>query len=113
MKRLHVLAFALLAACGGIDALDAPPDAVPGQAIDSGVSLDGGSTINAGYPDAWWTADLGQGQCGEGYKQRLYAPNDVAWCEAVGEDTGTPCGEYAHLGWYRAGLHKCAKAVTP
>jgi hypothetical protein len=102
MTRLNVLAFALLGACGGIDAQEATPDAVLAPAFDSGV--DSGA-------DAWWTADLGQGLCGTGYTQRLYAPNDVVWCEGPTDGVGA-CGDLPMVGWYKAGLFKCQK-VTP
>ena len=97
MNRLLVLAFAAMFGCGGLDAFTAPTDAAPGQAIDSGV--DSGA-------DAWWTADLGQGLCGQGYTQRLYAPNDFVWCEGPTDGVGA-CGELTTVGWYKAGLFKC------
>jgi hypothetical protein len=45
MKRLLVLAFALLASCGGIDAQEPTTDAVLGPAIDSGVDSKGDCTV--------------------------------------------------------------------
>ena len=110
-RRLLALAFAALAGCGGMDALTAPTDAVLAAGIDSGAALDDGTTTDA-TAVGWWNVDLGQGQCGAGYVQKLYAPNEFAWCEGSPDAGGAPCGESTPIGWYRAGLYKCAK-VTP
>ena len=104
---LLLFAFAALAACGGLDVPPNDSTAPESQATQPSATLDAGS-IDTTASDAWWTADLGQGLCGPGYVQRLYAPNDVVWCEGPTDGVGA-CGELPTIGWYRAGLFKCAK----
>jgi hypothetical protein len=104
---LSLLALAF-SGCGGLDTFTAPPTGLESPAIDSGATPDGGAAIDGGT-GGWWAANLGQGMCGEGYTQKLYAPNDFAWCEGSPDAGGAPCGESTPIGWYRAGLYKCAK----
>lgn len=99
MKPILLALF--LASCGGMGLHAPEPDSGP-TIIDAGVDSEPTG-------DAWWTANLGQGLCGDGYTQKLYAPNEFTWCEGSPDAGGIPCGELTIVGWYRAGLYKCAK----
>ena len=126
----YACAFALalaLATLGCSDGMEVPPSyetppetpvEAPNATLDAGLGpdtspMDTTATVDATGGDAWWTAYLGQGQCGEGYEQKLYAPNDMAWCEEIpGVDAGGhPCGDANPVGWYKAGLYMCVKVL--
>jgi hypothetical protein len=112
VRTLVLLTLALFA-CGGIgERATSPQDA--GADVGT-MDAERGADASPG-PDAWWTADLGQGQCGAGWTQRLYAPNEFVWCEAMpgmNPNPGvSPCGALIVVGWYRAGLVKCQSVAV-
>ena len=96
MTRLTVLAFALLADCGGIDAQEPTTDAVLGPAIDSGAPIDTTHT----------------GPCGPGYTLGHFS-NPGAWCvPATDAGGGAPCSYGTPINWAGGGVVRCPE-VTP
>ena len=101
-RRLLALAFAGLCSCGGLDSFTAPTDAVLGQAIDSGLALDGGTA----------TDTTPTGPCGPGYVLGHYS-NPGAWCvPATDAGGGAPCSYGTPINWAGGGVVRCPE-VTP